>query len=95
MAVSPLPSSPSVTSSAVEEEEKPDGPRPWNGHISLSLSLARPVEPQVHMAEAGGVIWSGAPTPIWPLCARKIRRIELVWLARPQIGKRGAEQDIR
>lgn len=38
MAVRPAPSIPSVTSSAVEEEEKPDGPRLMNGHIAPSPS---------------------------------------------------------
>jgi hypothetical protein len=38
MAVRPVPLSPSVTSSAVEEAENPDAPFLLNNHISLSLS---------------------------------------------------------
>lgn len=40
MAVRPEPSIPLVTPSAVEEEEKPDGPFLLNSHIFLKFSLS-------------------------------------------------------
>ncbi|RRT77874.1 hypothetical protein B296_00000948 [Ensete ventricosum] len=39
-AVRPLPSNPSVTSSAVDDQENPDAPFRLNGHISLSVCLS-------------------------------------------------------
>jgi len=38
MAVRPVPSRPSVTSSAVDDDENPEGPFLLNGHIFLFLS---------------------------------------------------------